>query len=389
MLKIILNNLLRLILLLSGGILHVPLSWAVITCEAIPGSLRVYTIPLAPVIISAGVDMPNGTILYQGSWLPEARSSEGNMKCKSTVIPATAYYSYKTGIKDAPLPLSSWAGSPYSGKVYRTEIPGVGIALLNYKHDAVTVDNPYITPFDYKSDITVNGGTIITMYTEMDYNIALIKIGNLTPGNYKLNASSLPSIKVYYDKPSNGEPIMGFPITIFTGQFQGNMIITAPTCTTPDVNVYLGRHDISKKLTPWVDSSITLTNCPIFHGYYHKGNSVMMFDGSKNGESIIPASTNNSIGVKLTPATSIIDSTNGIMALKTGDNAASGVGIQLGWGTSSSPVLFNFAEEKLMKLPKDGSSTIRVPLVARYIQTSPTVTPGRADATATFTINYK
>ena len=114
-----------------------------------------------------------------------------------------------------------------------------------------------------------------------------------------------------------------------------------------------------------------------------------MFDYT-TGTGLLTNSTNNSIGVRLTPATSVIDATNGIMAIdSTVSGAASGVGIQLGWGLSSqTPTLFNFSTEQTMTLPKDGSTTLRVPLSARYIQTATTVSPGKANGKVTFTINY-
>lgn len=112
-----------------------------------------------------------------------------------------------------------------------------------------------------------------------------------------------------------------------------------------------------------------------------------MFDYS-TGQGSVANSTNNSIGVRLTPVTSIIDSTNGIIGLDSSlPDAASGVGIQIGWGTPPS-VLFDLSQEKSLSLPKDGSTTINVPLSARYIQTSTTVTPGKANAKVVFLINY-
>ncbi|XQN40152.1 type 1 fimbrial protein, partial [Serratia fonticola] len=62
---------------------------------------------------------------------------------------------------------------------------------------------------------------------------------------------------------------------------------------------------------------------------------------------------------------------------------------QLGWGESAqAPTLFNFSAEQSVTLPKDGSSTIRIPLAARYIKTSAVLTPGKANGKVVFTINY-
>ena len=141
--------------------------------------------------------------------------------------------------------------------------------------------------------------------------------------------------------------------------------------------------------TPWIDASINLTNCPIFYGFYNSTNTTLLMD-YKTGMGSTSTSLNNSIGVRLTPATNVIDAVNGIMGIDSSvSGAASGVGIQIGWGSSGqTPMPFNFAAEQTVTLPKDGSSTIRVPLAARYIQTEASTTPGKANGKVVFLINY-
>jgi type 1 fimbria pilin len=189
-----------------------------------------------------------------------------------------------------------------------------------------------------------------------------------------------------------------YTITVTRVQFQGQLTVSAQTCTTPDVSVNLGSFDIPQYFTgqgattPWVDASITMTNCPTFYGFYNADNSTVMFDYT-TGTGLVADSTNNSIGVRLTPATSVIDAANGIMAIdSTVSGAAAGVGIQLGWGESSqTPTPFNFSAEQTVTLPKDSRSTIRIPLAARYIQTAANkadVSPGHANGKVVFTINY-
>lgn len=108
------------------------------------------------------------------------------------------------------------------------------------------------------------------------------------------------------------------------------------------------------------------------------------------GKATVSTPLNNSVGVRLAPTTSVIDAANGVMAIdSTVSGAASGVGIQIGWGDSSqAPTPFNLASEKAVVLPKDGSPTIRVPLAARYIHTAANPTPGQANGKVVFTINY-
>jgi len=96
------------------------------------------------------------------------------------------------------------------------------------------------------------------------------------------------------------------------------------------------------------------------------------------------------LNLTLAPNTSVIDSTNGILSLKTGTDAASGVGIQLAYGseTDTAPEFVNFSSGNNYTVADDALTRRSFPLIARYIQTESEVTAGRADATVTFTINY-
>jgi major type 1 subunit fimbrin (pilin) len=371
-------------------------AWAAVTCR--PGSAnvpRTDTVQLTPGPISAGVDMPNGTILFQGRWFGSA--FDGTQVFCTTNLGQTEvlYYNFASLLHSTPKGLSDWAGYPFGGAVYETNVKGVGIAISwGSTSNAFTAGSPTYTMVNEVFNIPAVGGGVTVDYP-IRY-ISLIKIGDITPGSYSLSAADLPSFKLFYTNPSNGMLVSGFPITTNIVQFQGQLKVTTNTCKTTDVNVDMGSHEkltVFKGLgstTPWKDASITLTDCPAFAGYYNDSNSVLLFDYSTGTGGAVPASTNNNIGVRLTPSTSVIDSANGIMATDTSSpNAALGVGIQLGWGsTSDNPALVNFANEKIYQLPKSGSSTLRIPLTARYIQTDVMVTPGTADGKAVFVINY-
>jgi type 1 fimbria pilin len=227
----------------------------------------------------------------------------------------------------------------------------------------------------------------------------LVKTGPLVPGNYSISAANFPTVRQGLDvsqtSHTNAAAISGLPLYYWTFSFQGNITISAQTCTTPDVNVNLGSYDIGEHFsttnatTPWVDASINLTNCPTFYGFYNSTNAPLLMNYN-TGASTTTTSLNNSVGVRLTPTTTVLDAANGIMAIDSMvSGAASGVGIQLGWGESAqAPTLFNFSAEQNVTLPKDGSSTIRIPLAARYIKTAANPTPGKANGKVVFTINY-
>ncbi|MGL5389757.1 MAG: fimbrial protein [Serratia sp. (in: enterobacteria)] len=370
-------------------------SWAALTCTPGKGIPRVDTVQLNPPTISAGADMPIGTVIYQGRWL--AGDKDIATRCE-TPRADTLWYNLLVTLRNAPMPLSAWSDGPFGGGIYQTNIPGVGVAISVGSPNVrvVTVGSPVYGYTTDPSYIFTGAGALILSMSNSTLYISLIKTGQINPGDYTLNASRLPSFGIDIVNPRSHAAVAGLPIQINSIRLQGQLTVSTQTCTTPDVSVQLGTYEKSlhfkgiNSTTPWIDSSISLTNCPTFHGFYNQDNSALLFDYNAGGAVSVGASINNSIGVRLTPTTKVINAANGIMAIdSTVAGAASGVGIQLGWGESSqTPTLFNFAAEQSVTLPKDGSPTIRVPLVARYIQTAANPTPGKANGKVTLTINY-
>lgn len=80
-----------------------------------------------------------------------------------------------------------------------------------------------------------------------------------------------------------------------------------------------------------------------------------------------------------------VNGDNSILALTQGAGVATGVGIQL--SDDSNTVLPLFTASKAYSL-QSGSVTNNLDFVARYISTAADVTPGPANATASFSINY-
>ncbi|WP_025118767.1 MULTISPECIES: fimbrial protein [unclassified Serratia (in: enterobacteria)] len=363
-------------------------SWAVKSCALKSGmSSASLTVPLSPPVISAGADVPIGTIIYQGSW---SNAPLVSVDCPSDGNVGVA--NWAVAILQAPYALSGLNTGPFAGAVYQTSIPGIGVVISRYNNRAAAT----LGTMGYRDEDVEIG----TLGGEVNFSgatryISLIKTGPLTPGSYSLSAASLPTASDNMVNSRTGVAIPGLPIQLNRVTFQGNLTISTQTCTTPDVTVDLGSHDIREKFrginstSPWVDASIMLTNCPTFFGFYNQTNTTRMMDFD-SGVGTTSQSINNSIGVRLAPVTTVIDSANGIMAIDaTRPDAASGVGIQIGWGDSGqTPIPFNFAAEQTVVLPKDGSPTIRVPLAARYIQTAGNPTPGKADGKVTFTVNY-
>lgn len=342
------------------------------TCATVTDPLN-YTVPLSGTV-SVGVDSPNGTVIYKGiinqSILPRYRCDSGDKWLDEQFLK----------ILSTPSALSSWNGNPFPGAVYKTNVSGIGIALWSQliPGSAATTTNPVLVWSGTRTNQTYIPVNLVLGYS-------LIKIGNISPGS--VSGASLPTFGISLQiTPS----VVGFPWQASTYNFSGAINVVANTCETPDVNVDMGKWDVSDfgskgKTTKWTKSNITLKNCPTFSGYFST-NAVSSYT---NGSVNIPSRDANTLSVSITPTTQLIDATNGIMAISSGTSSASGIGIQLGWGDSTAiPTVFNFNQNYRFSPPINGTTSFDIPLSARYIQTGSVVTPGSADGKVTFTINY-
>lgn len=275
--------------------------------------------------------------------------------------------------------------STYSGTVYNTNIPGIGIKFTTDYRSSVT-DFPTIiaTP-------SVCANSLICAWPRPDgYDasswFSLIKTAEtITPG--VLSASSLPSL--VYSMGQSGAMVNSYNISL-----SGSLQITTPTCNITTVSqsmvVYLGKHDITTftgkgSTTGWKNASIQLVNCGQFYGNSQGGNDMATF----NGSSVAYNSLNsNYLSLTLTPLNGIEDVSKGIMKIDDHPLKANGVGIQLSTNESTSGMV-NLASAITQTLPKDGATSITVPLYARYIQTENTVGAGKANGKLEYTITYQ
>ena len=99
----------------------------------------------------------------------------------------------------------------------------------------------------------------------------------------------------------------------------------------------------------------------------------------------------NTLQYRIDPARTAINTNNGVLSLDPGATgsapAATGVGVQVQNRNGNSVILGANQSSGLTLRPNEGSYTI--PLRARYLQTASKVTPGPANASATFTIIYQ
>lgn len=154
--------------------------------------------------------------------------------------------------------------------------------------------------------------------------------------------------------PYSGGPVDSLEIAYVNG-----------TCTTPDVTVMLPEVSRAEFTGPGYttarkDFELKFNRCPA--GWA-------------------------SISYTFTPTTSVVNSSNGVVALDS-SSTASGVGIQLLTGNGT-PLTYNtpYILNEYNTSAQNASYT--VPLTAGLYQTDLTVIPGTANSSVTFTLNYK
>ncbi|ELE9245197.1 fimbrial protein [Enterobacter kobei] len=338
-------------------------------------------------VINVGQDMPVGSVIY--SMQMSSTSNRVGISCNNEGKSWTANVYFI--ISSTPGgPSFNFSGNTLNGEVFPTNVDGIGVAILKSHGDqTITLSTPYNQPMS--SSGTTNTTSVLRKPSLM---MALVKTGPIAPGT--VDASSFPTVKMTaVDSPTISE---GFPFDMMAMRFSGRILVQSETCQTHDKTVNLGRHEISDKfngigsVTEWIDSSIELTGCPVkgFPGYYSTtGPQIASNGGSASGGTLIA----NKLLVTITANTGLIDATRGLININTTQaGAASGVGIQLGYGDNSAPSVWNLTSPQEYVLPTEFSPTngsINIPVFARYYQTENIVTPGKADGQVMFTINYQ
>jgi major type 1 subunit fimbrin (pilin) len=149
-----------------------------------------------------------------------------------------------------------------------------------------------------------------------------------------------------------------------TMTLSNSIAVTQGSCTTPNVTVTLGNHNLSELPAIGSVSSSTPFNIAL--------NSC-------------PASV-NSIKYRVDPTTTVLDSSGSVVAFDS-SSAASGAGVQL-LDSAGKPVPFGTLIGFAGYVPGAGGS-YSIPLNARYYRTAATLKPGSANTSMTFTINYQ
>ncbi|VYU68890.1 hypothetical protein [Metakosakonia massiliensis] len=292
-------------------------------------------------------------------------------------------YAYESGGSFVLMSGNGLTSSTGTYPVYKTNIRGVGMVIRSGSR-----------AFPYTSTPTPQTNQKLSYRWGTTFDIDIIKYGDIPLGASTVNVNSLylPVINrnVVISNSSNTTKLKNGTVTlqrITMGSATFNIV--SSTCNTPDVAVDLGKRKIvdtanregGQFATPWVDASIHLTGCPVFYGTGERSNDVK----SKT--------RNNILTLTLQPGNATTSS-EGMMPVDTTGPAASGVGIQLAYGTATSAQPVNFsggqASAKYTMSSSQGA-TYTIPLVARYKQTASSlsdVKSGPANGKITYLINY-
>jgi type 1 fimbria pilin len=310
----------------------------------------------------------------QGAWA-ECRVTPGyiektvNMAMGRVVIPNDAAVGTIFKKQLFPLPLTGTTNKPWTctgggsvkgvmlqgtavpgyDHVYTTAVPGVGIRLSRYFSDTE------VSYYPHDRSTTTDFGDF---NAASRFQVELFKIATVT-GNGPLAQGTYTQ---YYAVGSDNRSVL---TTYLLGE--GITIIT-PSCT-----VDTGSRNISVQFGKVPQSNF-------------KGKGTTTGDRNFNIKLNCRAGQNaqNTVYLRMDATKDPAGDDGVIRITQGGAGTATGVGIQV---IDGQKVPVKYGEEALVGPSKDGDYVL--PYTARYFQTGNAVTPGRADGTATFTLEYK
>ncbi|WP_454731692.1 MULTISPECIES: fimbrial protein [Cupriavidus] len=323
------------------------------------------SVPLAAGALTIGRDVPDGTVIYSQT----VSAQEVGIECKNYAV-ATVENALDLITSQ---PAAAWNQGPFAGKVYETGLPGIGVAIRDARAGQFY---PGMAPISclLRCEYTVGA-----QYVE----VSLIKIGKVSASG-PVAGASLPRVSSKWRKGPGFDYLAAFEIA-----FTGSLSIVSQTCATPDVRVPMGVHnpgDFSGvgSGTRWEAFDIRLLNCPAFHG----ATASVSYDNGALGD---VSGTGNQLGFLLTPATEVVDAAKGIVALSAGSEAkpaAGGVGLQIASPDGAPVAYHSVMPSGIVPAAVDGGS-YTIALQARYVQTGEAITPGQANTSVMFTIDYR
>lgn len=245
---------------------------------------------------------------------------------------------------------------PGFSNVYATDVAGVGIRVYRDSGD-IKAFYPHTLLLPDSDNVRLAAGT---------FRVELIKTAAVTGSGLIAPAGRFTTY--YFDGDGAAKPVL---VSTFRGS--GTTVVN-PTCS-----VQAGSRNIVVDFGSVPASTFTGV-----------GSRAMDrdFDIRLDCQGSNVAQFQSRIGIRLDAAQ---DSSNlpGVLPLTVAANAASGIGIELVQRNGSAEQQIRFAQNIDLGVSVAGSSTLSLPLRARYVQTrAGRVTPGKANGAATFTIQY-
>lgn len=352
-------------------------------------------------------DAPLGTKIYMQSFNQAGAGAE--YECGTSNATMRTHYNVQGNLVNT----GSSANSFYAGKIYKTDVPGIGVAWYAGQGGppgtAVEAVGTAVETGTIPGGCTAPSGREIPpgscrtaqLKLQPSASVVLIKIGPIGTGTIiGSNLGKLVFSASFDDSPAYNVASLGLT---------GTINIVAQTCRTPDVNVAMGSYRTSAltgigSATPQVKFVIALTDCPGFAGLYNLNDCTVnskppcnppVFNipaASQDGPTHAGNTTPNTLSIRVDPVTTPIDAANGVLSLTTGSDAmgrpmATGVGMQL-LDNSGAPRALSQNTQLQVALDAN-TKAINITLGARYLQTADTVTAGKANAVATYTIIYQ
>ncbi|MFZ5960001.1 fimbrial protein [Pseudomonas knackmussii] len=219
--------------------------------------------------------------------------------------------------------------------VYQTTLPGLGVRVTHQDHDL-------IVPFDLP-----RGGSLANRghsYVKVGLKVDVVKTGAMSSGQW-----SVPGGLLLLGKIKGEEEFAYLKLDAI------NVEASSCNVVTPSVNVDLGQH--LKSDFNGIGSSGAVTNFQI----RLQCDASMGVNVQLDGDATVGA--------------------NGVLNLN-GDSTASGVGVQI--SRNGEPVQFG----QPINVGQSIAGTFPIDFEARYYQTTAQVTPGKGNATATYTVTY-
>jgi len=243
----------------------------------------------------------------------------------------------------------------HAGGIYPTGISGIGMRL---SYGASFTPWPYSEPIS-QSQLWVGGDP---NGVGQSIQIQFIKTGPITAGG--MLHGEFGGIFA-----ENGAT------QIVSYRFkEGNITPSVPTCTVTSPSIQVDMQSVPVESFSGVGS---------YGGTQQQFDISLLCSGGANGSS-------TKIYITLTDQTNP-GNTSDMLSLTTASNAT---GVKIKLFGSSGPVSFGpdssaAGNTNQWFVTQTGSGSVTIPLTARYVQTESTVSPGSANAVATFTMSYQ